>query len=626
MNGRLLSPVKAVFVAGVATFAVFIVLAGLRSEGYLQRPELAYYDWMLARRASPALAPDVVVVAVDDEDLRSWGWPLSDGKLADIIEALSSAGVAVIGVDIYRDNSVMEGRERLEAAFLGADAVWVVKLNDSGGLGIEAPSFAQAIGRVGFADIPVDPDGVARRGILLVSGTDGISLALSAQIALRASGQTGLKAWPDDPRILLFGQTPVPKLEDGFGSYRGIDDAGYQVLLDYPNGLPMAATVLARDLLSGAADAGLVKGKVVLLGITSESIKDNFRTPLNNPPQTPFSFGVQLHAAFAQQMIDYAAGRGKPIRSPGRSAHLSIIFASALGGALVGVFSRSALAAVLLGPGLAIAIGAAMSAFLSRGLWLPVVPTSMAWLAAFLITSLAIGIISRRQRQAIARLFSDHLSPELSAEIWSAREVIFAGGKPLPRRLRVSILFADLAGSTRVGGTAEPGAFMDWASRLLNEMSRIARENGGFIEKFTGDGILVVFGAPMPRTIEDDVRKDAAAACRAALQISERVDSLNSEDGLLAPYSVRIGLHSGTVLGGTLGSKGSLQYNIMGDAVNIAARIEAFGKTLKDRHTRATTICASADLVDLTGGGFAFQPVGHLLHDDKTREIGLFLL
>ena len=89
---------------------------------------------------------------------------------------------------------------------------------------------------------------------------------------------------------------------------------------------------------------------------------------------------------------------------------------------------------------------------------------------------------------------------------------------------------------------------------------------------------------------------------------------------------MRIGLHSGTVLGGTLGSKGSLQYNIMGDTVNIAARFAAFGKTLKDRHTRATTICASADLVDLTGGGFAFQPVGHLLHDDKTREIGLFLL
>ena len=178
MNGRLLSPVQAVFVAGVAAFAVFIVLAGFRSEGYLQRPELAYYDWMLARRASPALAPDVVVVAVDDEDLRSWGWPLSDGKLADIIEALSSAGAAVIGVDIYRDNAVMEGRQRLEAAFLEADAVWVVKLNDSGGLSIEAPSFAQAIGRVGFADIPVDPDGVARRGILLVSGTDGISLEL----------------------------------------------------------------------------------------------------------------------------------------------------------------------------------------------------------------------------------------------------------------------------------------------------------------------------------------------------------------------------------------------------------------------------------------------------------------
>lgn len=86
------------------------------------------------------------------------------------------------------------------------------------------------------------------------------------------------------------------------------------------------------------------------------------------------------------------------------------------------------------------------------------------------------------------------------------------------------------------------------------------------------------------------------------------------------------GLHSGVVLGGTLGSAGSLQYNIMGDTVNVAARIEAFGKALQDRGTSATTICASADLRELVGGDFMFQPVGHLIHDDKSREIGLFLL
>ncbi|WP_209598838.1 CHASE2 domain-containing protein [Ruegeria sp. HKCCSP351] len=626
MNRRLLSPVQALFVAGLAALGVFTILAGLRSEGYLQRPELAHYDWVLARRASDALAQDVVVVAVDDEDLRSWGWPLSDGQVANIIDALSSAGAAVIGIDIYRDNEVIEGRQQLEAAFLKTNAIWVVKLNDRGGLSIEAPDFAQNDGSVGFADIPVDADGVARRGILLVSGTDRISLAFSTQLALRATGQNSLKAWPDDPRTLLFGQTPVRRLEDGFGSYRGLDDTGYQLLLDYTNALPMAPIVLARDLLFGQADADMIEGKVALIGVTSKSIKDDFRTPLNNPPQMPFSYGVLVHAATTQQLIDYAVGRSQPMRSPGQSAHLAIIFAGALFGALAGVLSRTVLTVILLGPGLAIAIGAALSTLLSRGIWLPVVPTSVAWFAAFLLALLTVGIISRRQRQAIAKLFSDHLSPELTAEIWNARDILFAGGKPRPRRLRVSVLLADLEGSTTVGGSAEPGAFMDWTSRILDVMSQVARENGGFIEKFTGDGILVVFGAPLPRTAEEDIQKDAVAACRTALQISYRIDRLNAEGGLLAPYGLRIGLHSGVVLGGTLGSAGSLQYNIMGDTVNVAARIEAFGKALQDRGTSATTICASADLRELVGGDFMFQPVGHLIHDDKSREIGLFLL
>ncbi|WP_170476371.1 CHASE2 domain-containing protein [Ruegeria arenilitoris] len=626
MESRVLNPVQLFLLAIVVSIVIFSGIFVIRASGALQRLEFAHFDWMIGTMASEHPSSDAVVIAIVDEDLRNWGWPLPDQKLAEIIETLTDAKVAAIGVDIYRDNAVVDGRERLKAAFNDADAVWVTKLASSGGYSIEAPDFAHEADSVGFADIPVDYDSVARRGLVLVGQESGLSLALGTKLALLALAQNELQAWSDDPSVLLFGDTPVPRLVDGFGSYRGLDDTGYQILLEFGNELPIAEMVRAKDLLNGDVPIDQLRNRVAIIGVTSESIKDDFRTPLNSSAGSLFTYGVQIHAAFVQQLLNYAAQRSIPLKSPNRVSQAVLFLITAIGGATLGVVSRSAIVALILGPGFGLAIFAGTSAIMSRDLWLPVVPMSLAWLLAFLITFMIVGWISRRQRRAIAQLFSDHLSPALADQIWKERDYIIAGGRSRPMRLQVSVLFADLAGSTTVGGSADPEKFMNWASRILNEMSRIARENGGFLEKFTGDGVLVVFGAPVPRTTKDQITDDAVAACRTALQIADSVEDFNRQTGLLADYNVRIGLNSGTVLSGTLGTKGSFQYNIMGDTVNVASRIEAFGKTLKDRHKNATRICLSEDLKELTEGLVVCEPVGKLRHDDDKSEIEIYQL
>lgn len=626
MESRILSPVRATILIGVVSLCVFLSVACARSVGVLQRLELAHYDWMVAKSATSNLARNVVIVAIEEQDIKSWGWPLSDQKLADILEVLTTAGVSAIGVDIYRETSVAPGRSALEQAFSGSNTIWITKLDASGENSIPAPAFAEKSGRVGFADVPVDSDGVARRALLLVHRESGLALSLGTQLAMLASNQSGLKAWPQDPRVLMFGQTPVPRLIEGFGSYLELDDSGYQILLEYPNKLPVAAIIPARELLSYGTNMESLSGKVAIVGITSPSIKDNFRTPLNNPPENAFAYGVQVHAAMVQQMIDYSAGRTKVLRSPVSVIQLGMLSIASIGGAALGYMARTVFLAAFLGPGLSLGIGLALSAFFYRHFWLPALPVSLAWFLAFLITFMFIGSIVRKQRKVIATLFSNHLSPELSAEIWKERDVILSGGKPVSMRLYTSILFADLAGSTTIGAAADPKEYMDWASNLLNEMSRISRANGGFVEKFTGDGILVVFGAPLARKNKAEISADALTACRSALQFAEAVDQLNSRPGLLAPYRVRIGLHSGSVLGGTLGSSGSLQYNVMGDTVNIAARIEAYGKTLADRQNAATTVCLSGELLAHARDQIECEPAGKLQHDDGKSEFQIYRL
>jgi class 3 adenylate cyclase len=119
---------------------------------------------------------------------------------------------------------------------------------------------------------------------------------------------------------------------------------------------------------------------------------------------------------------------------------------------------------------------------------------------------------------------------------------------------------------------------------------------------------------------------DAVAACRCALAMAEAVDVLNRDLGGQPSYSARIGIHSGNVLGGSFGNSSRMQYTIIGDAANVAARMEAFGKKLAGTHSASATICISEDTLALIGPGWKAKQAGVFLHDDGHRHINVHLL
>ena len=226
----------------------------------------------------------------------------------------------------------------------------------------------------------------------------------------------------------------------------------------------------------------------------------------------------------------------------------------------------------------------------------------------------------------MSQLFESQLSPELVQDIWNQRASILTNGEMIPRRLQVSLLFADVVGATKVGGKAEPAAYLDWIGTLLDALSEDAARHGGFVEKFTGDGILVAFGAPLARESGDELVEDARSACACALRMRDTVARLNSTNGVRWSYAMRIGLHSGLVFGGSIGRQGSMRYNLVGDAVNIAARIEAYAKTLEGRQIQSVTICCSEDFVRLLDGFAECLPAGNLVHDDNTTTHRIFTI
>lgn len=602
--------------------AAFLILT-MRFLGALQELELAHYDAKVWWHASASAAPDVVIVAVDDADIETFGWPVPDAVLARAIRRLGELGARTVGVDIYRDQPVPPGTDELAREIATPGVIWVTKLPSSNGQVVPPPPLALETGRHGFSDMPLDGDGTVRRALLLVNDGSQLRLGLALRLAIEALGPGSLAADREDPGVLRLGTVSIPRVTGDFAGYSGADAAGYQTLFRFDHALPVAPVLTLAELFTASGARETVEGRNVLIGTMSETVKDHFRTPLNFGGDLPHTFGVQLHASLVQQLLDFHAGRAWPIRAPPIWVSSMLIAGAAFLGAGLATRARRMPTLVLAGPVAAIAIVAAMSPTPGQSIWLPAVPTGVAWFSGFLLSALGLGVAARRQRRSLEQLFAAHLSPELAAEIWRNRDLILSGGRPRPMRLQATVLFADLAGATVAGGRLSPEKFADWIGTFVDRMARVAATHGGFVEKYTGDGIMVVFGAPLPDRDEAARRGSARRACTCALDMLKATDELNAALPDTETYRLRIGIHSGPVIGGTFGGLGARQYVILGDTANIAARIEAFCKTCDPPFGIA---CISAETLALAAPFVKVEPSGTMPHDDETRSFEISVL
>lgn len=611
-----------------AAFSAFSIVSLLRSNGYLQFAELLLYDAATTMAARQFPDQQVLTVQMTDDDLQRWGWPVPDQIIASLIERLGGAGATAIGVDLYRERPLPPGDRTLAKAFADFSAIAIYKLAAGEGESIAAPDFLKNTDQSGYSDVLLDPDGVSRRALLLVSDDQGPRESFALRLARAALSMRSLKPWEGDPSVLAFGATPVPPISNGFGGYKTLDDSGYQVMIQFPQPGSPVTSLGAGNVYSGSFDPSAVKGKVAIIGTASDAVKDSFRTPVGDSARLGTIYGMELHAAVVQQLLDYAAGRSRPISSLSPAMQALLLLSAALLGGICAIRARSFAAAILLGPGAAILSAIALSAALDRAIWLPAAPFALTWLLSFTLAYLLFAATAWQQQRKTIQLFSDFVSPELFQEIWKNRETILSGGRPRPQKLFATIMFADLAGSTAIGGNADPADYLAWLDRCLECLGEVAQQSGGFLEKYTGDGIMVGFGVPIARETESEHRSDAIAACACALSIQDAIGMLNRSPGPLGPYRVRIGLHSGLVFGGTLGGRKALRYNLIGDTSNVAARAEAFGKRLGPEAAGSgpVTICLTEVTERLAAQSILTEPAGVLRHDGGQTEYRMFRL
>lgn len=516
--------------AAVAVLAAVLAL-GLSATGALNRLEGQTVDARFALRG-PVPATQVAVIDLDADSIARFGrWPIDRRRHAQAIDRLRRAGVRRVAYDVQfteagpseaADVALFEAVARTPGTVLSTTEV--AEDGTTNVLGGEE-NLRAAGARAANTSVAVDVGGVVRR---LQPSFDGL-----VSFAVAAAGR-GAAAVPEGGALIDFHGPPgtVP-------------------------------TYSFRDLVAGRVDPRRLRGKVVVVGSSAPSLQDLHPVPTVQDGLMP---GAEVQANAISTVL-----RGLPLReAPGWAALLATLLAAVLV-PLATLRLRAVLAAGAGALALAGWLAGAHLAF-AAGTVVPVVAPVLA-LVLGAVGALGAGTLVNVRERRRTRLLFGRFVPETIVEELLARDD--GQGHIGGVRQDATVLFCDLRGFTTYAEGAEPEEVIDVLNRYLSEMSDAILAEEGTVVSYLGDGIMAVFGSPVERADHAD------AALRAAEDmLAVRLPRLNAwlASRGIAPFRLGVGLNSGAVMSGTVGSEQRMEYAAVGDTTNVAARLQAATK------------------------------------------------
>ncbi|MEB3266093.1 MAG: adenylate/guanylate cyclase domain-containing protein [Cyanobacteriota bacterium] len=587
-----------------------LLLVLLHQQRLAETLNLALHDQAIRLRPAPsAAATPIRLITISETDLRQLGWPLQDDQLAAAIDRLTAAGVGAIGLDLYRDIGVGQGQQRLRR--LGQRLPALVSVySEIDGIG---PLPGSPPHRQAYNDLLLDADGVVRRDLLHVRHQGAAAVALPLRLLEVWRGQrisplrARLERQPD----------ALPRLQAGSGGYSHLDEGGVQRLLAFHRPGSFPSWSLAA-LLAGQVPPQQLRGAIVLIGSTAPSLRDGFTVPYGAMP------GVEVHAhRLAALLVRDGGGQLGLEAAPGWANALLVSLALAVGlGLAEGIASlRRSLVVVAAVAGLGLLLG--LGLLVVAGLWFNLALPLAALLAMATAGWTRRGAEQQRQQRHLRQLLGQTLSAAVARELWRQRDGLMAGGQFRGRELAVSLLIADFQGFTAVAEGLPPEPLLAWLNQGLALLVRCIQDQGGLVNKFTGDGVLAVFGAPLGRGPE----QEAAAAVAAAAAIRQGLVTLNQSLATAGdpPLRVRIGIHSGSILAGSVGGADRWEYGLIGDAVNCTARLEALEKHRCQEPCRILVSAATRELLGPAAQG-SWRPWGGRVMAGRSGDLEVWEL
>lgn len=422
----------------IASAAVTLSLIGARQLGILEPVELSAYDQMLRWRPDEKPDSRLLVVGITEADIQKLKqWPISDRKIAEILQKLEKMQPAVIGLDVLRDVPLGDGREELTKVLQKSDRIIGVCLVTDGGPNNPGtpPPPGIAENRVGFADFGVDPGGILRRALLFMKPpkiegnssvekhlcNDSSQVLASFNLQLTLRYLQGQKIYPKmaPDQSLWLGKTQLKPLESSDGGYSNADVRGYQILINYRARRQVANQVTITDILQGKIDPNLVKDKIVLIGYTTETVKDFFYTPYSGQKQSnQFMPGIVAHAQVISQMLSTVLDN-RPMFWfwPEWAEILWISGWSIVGGTLASRMTHPVRLALTFGVMLFGCCACSFGIFMLGG-WVPVAAPAI----ALVLTGGSIVSADRFNKAGYGRVISDRVKQVFKIEIDQAKK------------------------------------------------------------------------------------------------------------------------------------------------------------------------------------------------------------
>lgn len=576
-------------VCGLIILAVFFAAYFGRREGWLQFLEFRAYDFFLRQTPLLPSGDPIVLVELTESDIQNpdLDYPLTDEKLAELLQTIVDQHPAVIGLDFWRDVPVPKSGLHLtnlnQVLLENTNIVGIYTLD-----GIQPPGALMPFpDRLGFNDnFPVD-NGVekttpkVRRTWLFVKAESGQRLdSFPFRMASTYLAQHGVDLGKLSADVVPFklGRATVRPLSSDDGPYVGANAHDFQILLDFKHPADFTRFTIT-EALAGRIPPASLRDKIVLIGINAASVSDERVTPISYKHK-----GVEVQSVAVLQLLRWAQ-KGEQFLTfiPDWQGNIWML-AWCLVGGLIGFRLRSPwqfAAAVFLSM---VALTWVAQKSFASGVWIPLAAPAAAFLPAAALVTSYISYHENKNRDHLMMIFAKQVSPDIAQALWEQRDAFLSGGRPRSQQLTATVLFTDLKGFSTTSEGLEPGALMDWLNEYMEAMAKEVMIHKGAVNKYIGDAIMAIFGVPVPRTTPGQIAQDAQNAVRCALAMAREMELLNKlwQQREMPLCSTRIGIHTGPLVAGTLGSSERHEYTVIGDTVNTASRLESFGKDSPD--------------------------------------------
>lgn len=596
MGGRIREATGAVMLALVVGLAFEPVgtfrLFDLRNlEAWLQ-------DMVSSAPAGTREHTSVALVGIDERSLEKLGrWPWDWDVHARIVRELTRLGARSIVYDVVflpARGDCPGGREEFVQALRESGRVVLsrgVDPDPRGGAGTllePDPGLAAAAAGVAAVTMPLDPDGYVRR----FETHHETSVTLDLLAAARHLGAEPPAA--DPARTMLVLETPL-------GARRvpltGTGGSGWIRFQGPPGVFP---TFSCTDLLEGRVPEEKIRQRTVLIGYTATALQDLYPVPETRRSARRMP-GVEIHAHAIGMLL---AGKGLAPAPP--LADAALRYGALLAIAVSLVFAGptlTALALVLLLLGIHTAVAAAFA----QGVRLELARPMVLPLVAFVVIQAREYHRSRRKAREIRHMFSHYLNASVVELLVRQPERLRLGGESCD----LTILFSDVRGFTTLSEALGPVKLVQVLNEYLTRMTDLVFEQEGTLDKYIGDALMAFFGAPIEQP------DHPARACRSALAMMASLEGLNQELAATgAPrLAIGIGINTGPVVVGNMGSRMRFDYTVMGDAVNLASRLEGLTKQY------GVDILLGELTVRALGPGFVLREIDQVKVKGKTEPV-----